>query len=101
MSGGWTNSGRRAELPADWNRIRAEILARDNGQCRWVTNGIRCAEAGTEVDHVGDRHDHGPGNLQALCRWHHARKTGAQGSSSPNRQRWTLARPAEKHPGSL
>ena len=94
MSGGWESSNRRAELPADWyTRIRPAILERDSRRCRV------CGAPATDVDHIGNKHDHRPINLQALCDWCHKRKTSAQGNQSPNRTKVAEARPREQHPG--
>jgi 5-methylcytosine-specific restriction protein A len=94
MSGGWTGSNRRAELPDDWyTRIRPQILERDEYRCR------ACGKPATDVDHIGDKDDHRPGNLQALCGWCHRRKTSEQGNYSPNRAKVTEVRPGERHPG--
>lgn len=94
MSGGWAGSNRRAELPADWyTRIRPAILERDGHRCQ------KCGAAATDVDHIGDKHDHRPDNLQALCDWCHRQKTARQGRHSPNRIEVTQRRPPEEHPG--
>ncbi|MFE3657265.1 HNH endonuclease [Streptomyces sp. NPDC059165] len=100
MSGGWVDSNRRAELPADWyTTIRPHILQRDEHRCRWRESGRACGRPANQVDHIGDRHDHRPENLQALCEWHHDRKTSRQGNLSPNRAKITEARTRERHPG--
>ncbi|MFE0039427.1 HNH endonuclease [Streptomyces sp. NPDC059015] len=94
MSGGWQDSNRRAELPADWyTRIRPLILARDGHACQ------SCGRLATDVDHIGDKHDHRLENLQALCSRCHMRKTSRQGNLSPNRVKVTEARDMERHPG--
>lgn len=94
MSGGWAGSSRRNELPNDWyTRIRPMILERDGHRCQ------ACGRPATDVDHIGDKHDHRPANLQALCGWCHKRKTSEQGNRSPNRQRIAETRPREQHPG--
>ncbi|MDX2528043.1 HNH endonuclease [Streptomyces europaeiscabiei] len=94
MSGGWADSNRRNELPADWyTGIRPAILERDGHRCQ------ACGDHATDVDHIGDKHDHRPDNLQALCGWCHKRKTSAQGNQSPNRQQITETRQREQHPG--
>lgn len=94
MSGGWQGSNRRAELPPDWyTRIRPMVLARDGHRCQ------ACGNAATDVDHIGDKHDHKPVNLQALCDWCHRQKTSRQGNLSPNRVKTNEARNAERHPG--
>lgn len=98
----WSTSGRRAELPSNWGSIRARILARDGGQCRAIDNGVRCQLAATDVDHIGDRHDHGDANLQSLCSWHHRRKTARESGAARRQKPWVRrARPAERHPGEL
>lgn len=100
MPSGWANSNRRAELPSNWRReIRPAVLERDGYQCRAVDNDQRCTEAATDVDHIGDRHDHSLTNLQALCRWHHDRKTSADRNAMQRRPSTT--RPREPHPGLL
>ena len=94
MSGGWEGSIRRTELPADWyTTIRPAVLERDGHRCR------ACGQPATDVDHIGDKHDHRSENLQALCDWCHKMKTSRQGNHSPNRKRITEARPQEQHPG--
>ncbi|AQW55281.1 HNH endonuclease [Streptomyces violaceusniger] len=100
MSGGWTGSTRRYELPPNWaTEIRPAILLRDQYRCQWFEHGTRCAKPATDVDHIGDRNDHRHENLQALCRECHARKTSRQGNAA----RWAVRRqrPPERHPGWL
>ena len=97
MPGGWKDSTRRTELPADWyTRIRPAIIARDSGRCRWIEGGKRCPERGTDVDHVGDKNDHDLANLRLLCAGHHARRTSAQGLAA--KRAWKN-RNREAHPG--
>ena len=83
MPGGWTGTSatdRKTELPADWeSRIRPAIIARDSGRCRWIENNARCAERGTDVDHIKDPLDHSLANLRLLCAAHHRRRTSRQG----------------------
>ncbi|MGW6531462.1 HNH endonuclease [Streptomyces venezuelae] len=91
---GWQGSNRRAELPPDWyTRIRPQVLDRDSHRCQ------SCGQTATDVDHIGDKHDHRLINLQALCGWCHRKKTSRQGNYSPNRVRATESRPRESHPG--
>lgn len=96
----WTGR-RRLELPANWRQIRTQILERDNHQCVAITrDGDRCTEPATEVDHIRRGNDHTPDNLQALCGWHHKRKTQAEArEAAANVPRITTRRPDEKHPG--
>lgn len=97
MSGRWTGSNRRAELPTDWPAIRAHVLTRDEHRCRWRHAGTVCGRWANQCDHIGDRHDHRPENLQALCEQHHAIKTSRQGNAARWAQR--AERPPERHPG--
>jgi hypothetical protein len=48
--------------------------------------GERCKDPAVDVDHIINNDDHsyfGPGdprnNLQAICDWHHKKKSGAEG----------------------
>ncbi len=98
MSGRWAGSNRRAELPPNWySEIRPFVLTRDRYRCQWFENGRRCMRPANQVDHIGDKHDHRPEMLQALCAECHARKTSRQGNAA----RWAerTQRPAERHPG--
>lgn len=95
MPGAW--EGGRRVLPADWARIRRRVLERDGHRCTWVTDGQRCSERATDVDHIGDRDDHDDDNLAGLCSWHHDRKSSAQGNAA--RVRRTERHPTEPHPG--
>lgn len=99
MPGGWTGSSqtdRRSQLPADWqSRIRPAVIARDSGRCRWIENNARCAERGTDVDHIRDPDDHRLENLRLLCAGHHARRTSAQGHAA--KKAWKN-RNVERHP---
>lgn len=98
----WEGSNRRARLPKDWARKRRSVLVRDKYQCQVIlpeTNGI-CGTAATEVDHIkpGDNHD--MTNLQAICHWHHARKSSKEGNAAKIKIA-PRNRPQEKHPGLL
>lgn len=98
MSGGWAGSNRRAELPADWyTTIRPFVLQRDEYRCRNRIDGRVCGRTANQVDHIGDRHDHRPEMLQALCADCHAIKSSRQGNAA----RWAerQQRPKERHPG--
>lgn len=77
------SSDRRTRLPSNWSVRRLSVLKRDGFQCVAILRdtGARCTAPATDVDHhivPGDDHD--PANLQALCRWHHARKSSAEGA---------------------
>lgn len=97
MGTGWAGSDRRSQLPADWDRIRARVWARDNGTCQWPVDSDVCGWAGRDVDHRDDPEDHTDPNLWVLCGWHHDRKTAAEGNAA--RPRYSRSRPAEPHPG--
>lgn len=98
---GWRGSRRKFEFPPDWARRRAKVLQRAGYRCEHVRadTGTRCRERATEVDHVVPHSQGGSdelGNLQALCSWHHVRKSGREGAQGVRR-----ARPAREHPGIL
>jgi 5-methylcytosine-specific restriction enzyme A len=87
VTGGWSNSDRRQELPHDWPKRRARILRRDP-IC------LRCHSApSTDADHIGDPLDHSEANLQGLCHPCHVLVTIDR--------RPTRRRPDEPHPGML
>lgn len=97
----WENSDRKARLPRDWSTRRVRVLRRDGYKCQARdSTGALCAAPANQVDHVehGDNHD--LSNLQALCRWHHARKSSREGVAA-RRPRQGQARPPEPHPGLL
>lgn len=76
----WSTSNRKARLPRDWEARRQFILARDGNRCTAVDSlGNRCPERATDVDHIKAGDDASYSNLRALCRWHHARKSSAEG----------------------
>ncbi|GAU67317.1 hypothetical protein SSP35_04_04050 [Streptomyces sp. NBRC 110611] len=98
----WHGSDRRSRLPNDWPVRRLSVLKRDGFQCvafPWDT-GARCTAPATDVDHILPGDDHDPVNLQALCRWHHARKSSAEGAAARGR-RPSRRRPERPHPGQL
>ena len=96
------SQGRRsANLPRNWNRIRAAILKRDGFRCTWFTDGVRCSARATDVDHIVPAHRGGgddPDNLRSLCKWHHDRKTGREAHAARVKVE-SRNRPAESHPG--
>jgi 5-methylcytosine-specific restriction protein A len=63
-----------------------------------MRDDTRCAEPGTDVDHVQRGQDHSLSNLQSLCVYHHRKKT-AQEASAARGPAPTLRRSAEQHPG--
>lgn len=95
----WSTSNRRERLPADWHSRRARVLRRDSYRCQALDSlGAKCGEPATDVDHINPGDDHSYANLQALCRWHHARKSSAEGAAA-RRPRPTQRREPERHPG--
>lgn len=100
MPGQWRGSSRRDELPAAWDtKIRPRIFERDGHQCTIVDDGVRCTYRATDVDHIGDKHDHSDENLRAICTWHHRKRTSEQGNAA--RRRIPERRRPERHPGLL
>lgn len=98
MPGQWEGRTRAHELPPDWaTRIVPTIKARDSYRCTWHDNGQRCTGPADEVDHIERGNCHEPWNLRSLCRYHHRRKTSAEGNAA--RWRVKTKRPPEKHPG--
>ncbi|MER5671146.1 hypothetical protein [Pseudonocardia alni] len=75
------------------------MLDRDGHQCTWKTGrDTWCGAEAREVDHIGDRDDHRPENLRALCTPHHRERTSRQANEIREQRRY---RPAERHPGFL
>lgn len=94
----WSTSTRRSQLPPNWAAIRRIILTRDSHRCQARdSTGALCGEAANQVDHIIPGNDHKPTNLQSLCRWHHARKSSAEGNAA-RRPRPTRVGPGETHP---
>lgn len=98
----WHGSNRAARLPHNWPQLRTAVLARDGHRCTRIrTDGTRCPETAAEVDHMRPGDDHRPGNLAALCGWHHQRKSAGEGGRAAWMNRPPKRRPAEGHPGML
>jgi len=94
-------SDRAKRLPLDWESRRRRVLHRDGHRCRAThIDGSRCDMPASDVDHIIAGDDHSEANLQSLCRWHHARKSSAEGQAArgPREKR---TRAPETHPGSL
>lgn len=89
-------SGRRkARLPSNWQRIRAQILARD---VTCVLCGVRPA---THCDHIVAQADlNGPADLQGVCQPCHQQKSSQEGHAA-RRNKPGRKRPDEPHPGLL
>ena len=100
----WQNSNRRERLPADWPKRQRRILKRDHHQCQTYDKhtGRFCLESARQVDHKipGDNHDES--NLEAICDWHHDRKSSREGNDARRkkmRQINSRFRESEQHPG--
>lgn len=58
-----------------WQRLRAQVLARDGHRCTWLDRGVRCGSQADTAHHVVARADGGADsleNLRSVCRLHHA-----------------------------
>lgn len=98
----WVTSNRRDELPDNWPALRQAVKRRADGRCEYrFPNGGRCREPGTDCDHVGDREDHSPGNLQWLCSRHHQMKTQSQSADARRIIAAKGRHPVERQPGLL
>lgn len=95
MSGGWAGSDRRKRLPSSWQKIRAQVLARD-ATC--VLCGVRPA---THCDHIKPKTDDDrPSQLQGVCEPCHLLKSSREGNDAQrNNPRPGRKRPPEQHPG--
>ena len=98
----WEGSNRSSRLPKDWKSRRLAVLNRDEKQCKVISieTGMRCTEVATEVDHINPGDNHDLHNLQAICTWHHRKKSSAEGRAAKVKIEPKFRKP-EKHPGSL
>lgn len=98
----WENSKRKQRLPKNWIQLRTAVFNRDHGLCqvRDTNSGYTCGEIATEVDHIVAGDNHSMSNLQAICAWHHRRKSSAEGNAAKIKYAPRTRRP-EKHPGLL
>lgn len=95
----WDSSDRRSRLPADWAIQRLRVLRRDGYRCQARdSTGRLCAAPANQADHIERGDDHSLDNLQALCQWHHARKSSHEGNAA-RRPRARQRRDPEPHPG--
>lgn len=95
----WDTSNRKAGLPSDWTTRRVRVLRRDSYKCQARDSlGVMCGAPANQVDHIERGNDHSLDNLQSLCRWHHARKSSAEGAAA-RRPRPKQRRDPEPHPG--
>jgi 5-methylcytosine-specific restriction protein A len=102
---GWSDSDRRQRLPPDWPKRRGRILKRDNHSCQTIMDdGTKCLDYAGEVDHKTPGDDHEDYNLEAICTWHHKRKSSQEGAAANNIARARIRRSfrrTETHPGLL
>lgn len=91
---GWETSTR--QHPPGWKALRRQVLERAEHTCQ----APNCLSSATDVDHIVNLKSGGShelDNLQALCKPCHTKKTLQEARAA--RQRFTTARPREKHPG--
>lgn len=83
--------------------VRRRVLDRDGHACQWVDESGWCGADANQVDHVDRFGGDGLENLQALCEFHHVRKSASEGGSAAaeaRREIWgRLRKPPERHPG--
>jgi 5-methylcytosine-specific restriction protein A len=77
----WAGSNRRSRLPADWYRITAFILERDDHRC------YICGSYAGRVDHIVAGDNHHPSNLAAICLDCDKRKSSSEGGRASWRYR--------------
>ena len=103
----WDTSRRRKDPPY-WPKLRQAVLARALGMCEHTEiktsplgeTTTRCTYPAQDIDHIVNLASGGTdelSNLQALCDWHHKRKT--QQEASKNRPVYRERRPPTRHPG--
>lgn len=94
----WETSTRKAELPHDWTLRRIRVLRRDGYRCQARDSMSRkCNAPANQVDHIERGNNHDEDNLQALCRWHHAQKSSAEGHAA-QKPKPKQRREPEPHP---
>jgi 5-methylcytosine-specific restriction protein A len=108
MPTGWVGSGRRQTLPVNWTtEIVPRILRRDHYRCQHIREDTqrKCGRRARDVDHIVNYASGGTdddANLEALCAWHHGKKSGREGGIASGVSR-RASRDAAKptHPGLL
>lgn len=87
----WYSSKRDARFNPGWDKTRKRILERDHHSCQWPVTDWNtgrthlCGAPANEVDHKvrNEVHDDdSPGNLWALCPFHHKLKTGRESAEA-------------------
>ena len=98
----WDTSTRKSTLPRDWAHRRLRVLQRQLYMCRWIlSTNTTCDAYATDVDHIIPHSQGGSddeSNLQSLCRFHHLKKSSAEGAAA-RKPRPSRKRVAETHPG--
>ena len=99
MTSKWDSSRRRQELPANWSRLRRQVLRECGGRCEIRLAG--CVGEASEVDHIRRGDDHSRANLRGACRRCHALKSSAEGNARSAELRRLKRRPEGRHPGAM
>lgn len=107
MADGWKNSNRRSRLPSNWAALRTKVFRLKGSQCHAERmDGTRCKDPATDIDHIVAGDDHSINNLQPLCSYHHASKSGREGWDALRKKRAKVRWDAERrfgwkedHPG--
>lgn len=99
MTSKWDSSRRRLELPANWSRLRRQVLREAEGRCEIRLAG--CVGEASDVDHIRRGDDHSRANLRAACRRCHALKSSAEGNARSAELRRLRSRPEGRHPGAM
>jgi 5-methylcytosine-specific restriction enzyme A len=95
----WAGSTRKKRLPPDWQKRRLRVLRRDGYRCQHVDEvGAKCLAPANQVDHVIRGDDHDESNLRALCKWHHDKKSSAEGLAA-KKPPTVRQRALERRPG--
>ncbi|MGV6875914.1 HNH endonuclease [Pseudochelatococcus sp. B33] len=86
----WCHAGTSTErgYGAEWRKLRAAALARDNHLCQACLAADKLTPA-TDVDHVTPKSKGGAddlSNLQSLCRRHHDEKTAREAAEAQGRR---------------
>lgn len=102
MSGKWADSDRKGRLPDDWPLLVALVKRRAKNRCEAkLPSGKRCPRKGTDCDHIIPGDDHRLQDLQLLCKFHHGKKSAAEGNAARAKLKTQGLRPEEPHPGTI
>jgi len=107
----WDTSRRRKDPPY-WPKLRQAVLARALNMCEHThleesplgSRTVRCTYPAQDIDHIVNLAQGGTdelSNLQALCDWHHKRKTQAEAKAARDAKgpKPTERRASPPHPG--